>query len=75
MKNNMKDEMNEGVDLVKNVEEADSYPPASKQYPNARKYMTYESISTGVGGKKYWPLRSLVSVASVASPTRCVNAK
>jgi hypothetical protein len=40
------------VDLVKNVEEADYYPAASKQYPNARKYMTYESISTGVGGKK-----------------------
>lgn len=45
-------EMNEGVELVKNVEEADSYPAASKQYSNARKYMTYESISTGVGGKK-----------------------
>ena len=45
-------EMKEGVELVKNVEEADSYPPASKQYPNAAKYMTYESISTGVGGKK-----------------------
>ena len=45
-------EENEGVDLVKNVEEADYYPSADKQYPNARKYMTYESISTGVGGKK-----------------------
>jgi hypothetical protein len=45
-------EENEGVDLVKNVEEADYYPAADKQYPNARKYMTYESISTGVGGKK-----------------------
>lgn len=45
-------EENEGVELVKNVEEADSYPSADKQYPNARKYMTYESISTGVGGKK-----------------------
>lgn len=52
MKNNMEDEMNEGVDLVKNVEEADYYPAASKQYPNARKYMTYESLQTGVGGKK-----------------------
>lgn len=40
-----------GVELVKNVEEASYYPPSDKQYPNARKYMTYESISTGVGGK------------------------
>lgn len=40
------------VDLVKNVEEAPAYPSANKQYPNAMKYMTYESISTGVGGKK-----------------------
>lgn len=40
-----------GVELVKNVEEASPYPPEDKQYPNARKYMTYESISTGVGGK------------------------
>tara|TARA_R110000822_G_scaffold53522_4_gene138036 strand:+ start:1039 stop:1206 length:168 start_codon:yes stop_codon:yes gene_type:complete len=44
-------EMDESVDLVKNVEEVNAYPDASKQYPNARKYMTYESISTGVGGK------------------------
>lgn len=51
MKDNM-EEKNEGVDLVKNVEEADYYPAADKQYPNARKYMTYESISTGIGGKK-----------------------
>jgi hypothetical protein len=41
----------EGVQLVKNVEEAPAYPPVDKQYPNARKYMTYDSISTGVGGK------------------------
>ncbi len=51
MKDNM-EEMNEGVDLVKNVEEANYYPAADKQYPNARKYMTYESLQTGVGGKK-----------------------
>jgi hypothetical protein len=51
MKDNM-EEKNEGVDLVKNVEEADYYPAADKQYPNARKYMTYESLQTGVGGKK-----------------------
>ena len=55
MKDNMEnsiDEKNEGVDLVKNVDEVDYYPAADKQYPNARKYMTYESLSTGVGGKK-----------------------
>lgn len=45
-------EGSEGVQVVKNVDEASYYPPADKQYPNARKYMTYESISTGVGGKK-----------------------
>ena len=28
------------------------YPKPEQQYPNAMKYMTYESISTGVGGKK-----------------------
>jgi len=41
-----------GVELVKNVEEANPYPSADKQFASARKYMTYESISTGVGGKK-----------------------
>jgi hypothetical protein len=45
-------EDNNGVELVKNVEEVSYYPSADKQYANARKYMTYESISTGVGGKK-----------------------
>ena len=39
-------------EYVKSVDEVDPYPLADKQYPNARKYMTYESISTGVGGKK-----------------------
>jgi hypothetical protein len=39
------------VQVVESVDEADYYPAADKQYPNARKYMTYESISTGVGGK------------------------
>jgi hypothetical protein len=42
----------EGVDLVKNVEEANPYPSVDKQFAGARKYTTYESISTGVGGKK-----------------------
>lgn len=40
------------VELVKNVEEVSAYPSADKQYPNAGKYMTYESLQTGVGGKK-----------------------
>ena len=40
-----------GVELVKNVEEADFYPNADKQFASNRKYMTYDSISTGVGGK------------------------
>ena len=46
------DKMNEGVELVKNVEEVPAYPSADKQYPSAQKFMTYESISTGAGGKK-----------------------
>jgi len=40
------------VTVVKNVEEAEYYPPADKQFESNRKYITYESISTGVGGKK-----------------------
>jgi hypothetical protein len=50
----MKDMEDNGkdVDLVKNVEEANFYPNADKQFASNRKYMTYESISTGVGGKK-----------------------
>ncbi len=39
-------------EYVKSVDEVDSYPLADKQFPSNRKYMTYESISTGVGGKK-----------------------
>lgn len=27
------------------------YPAADKQYPEARRYMTYESIQTGAPGK------------------------
>ncbi len=46
------DKMDKDVELVKNVEEVESYPLADKQFPSNRKYMTYESISTGVGGKK-----------------------
>jgi hypothetical protein len=49
--NEMMDDDN-GVELVKNVEEAPAYPSADKQFASNRKYMTYESISTGVGGKK-----------------------
>lgn len=40
------------VVLVKNVEEADYYPAEDKQFESNRKYMTYESITTGAGGKK-----------------------
>ena len=52
MKNHEMMESDEGVELVKNVEEAPAYPSADKQYPSATKFMTYDSISTGVGGKK-----------------------
>jgi hypothetical protein len=48
----MEDMDNGGVELVKNVEEVEAYPLADKQFASNRKYMTYESISTGVGGKK-----------------------
>ena len=51
MKNHEMMESDEGVQLVKNVEEANAYPSADKQFASNRKYMTYESISTGVGGK------------------------
>jgi len=40
------------VVIVKNVEEAEYYPAADKQFESNHKYTTYESISTGVGGKK-----------------------
>jgi hypothetical protein len=52
--NNMKNMMDDegGVELVKNVEEASAYPSADKQYPSVAKFMSYEAISTGVGGKK-----------------------
>jgi hypothetical protein len=39
-------------EYVKSVDEVDPYPLADKQFASNRKYMTYESISTGVGGKK-----------------------
>jgi hypothetical protein len=39
-------------EYVKSIDEVDSYPSADKQFPSNRKYTTYESISTGVGGKK-----------------------
>lgn len=44
--------MDKKVTVVKNVEEAEYYPAADKQFESNRKYMTYDSISTGVGGKK-----------------------
>ena len=46
------DKMDKDVELVKNVEEVNFYPNVDKQFASNRKYMTYESISTGVGGKK-----------------------
>lgn len=46
------DKMDKDVELVKNVDEVDFYPNADKQFASNRKYMNYESISTGVGGKK-----------------------
>lgn len=44
--------MAEKVTVVQNVEEAKYYPPKDKQFESNYKYTTYESISTGVGGKK-----------------------
>jgi hypothetical protein len=44
--------MAEKVVVVKNVEEAEYYPAADKQFESNRKYTTYDSITTGVGGKK-----------------------
>jgi hypothetical protein len=37
----------ESEDWVESV-----YPKPEQQYPNAMKYMTYDSLQTGVGGKK-----------------------
>ncbi len=48
----MDKDMKGDVELVKNVEEVSAYPSADKQYPSAAKFMSYEAISTGVGGKK-----------------------
>jgi hypothetical protein len=45
-------ENGKAFEYVKNVEEVEAYPLADKQFASNRKYMTYESISTGVGGKK-----------------------
>ena len=39
-------------EYVKSVDEVDAYPLADKQFASNRKFMTYESISSGVGGKK-----------------------
>ena len=39
-------------EYVKSVDEASAYPSADKQYPSVAKFMTYESLQTGVGGKK-----------------------
>lgn len=44
--------MAEKVTIVQSVDEAKYYPAEDKQFESNRKYTTYESISTGVGGKK-----------------------
>lgn len=48
----MEEENGRDFDLVKSVDEVPPYPSPDKQFASNRKYMTYESISTGVGGKK-----------------------
>ena len=37
---------------IENEDEGAVYPPADRQAPSNRKYMTYESIQTGAPGKK-----------------------
>jgi len=37
---------------IENEDEGAIYPPADRQAPSNRKYMTYESIQTGAPGKK-----------------------
>lgn len=41
-----------GAQAVYSIDEPNYYPSEDKQYPNARKYMSYDSILTGVGGKQ-----------------------
>lgn len=36
---------------IESDDEAVAYPPADRQAPSNRKYMTYESIQTGAPGK------------------------
>jgi hypothetical protein len=37
---------------IENEDEDVVYPPADRQAPSNRKYMTYDSIQTGAPGKK-----------------------
>lgn len=37
---------------IENEDEGAVYPPADRQAPSNRKYMTYDSIQTGAPGKK-----------------------
>ena len=37
---------------IENEDEGVIYPPADRQAPSNRKYMTYDSIQTGAPGKK-----------------------
>jgi hypothetical protein len=37
---------------IESDDEGVTYPPADRQFPSNRKYMTYDSIQTGAPGKK-----------------------
>ena len=41
----------ENYAAVEAAESIPAYAPADKQYPNAAKYTTYESLQTGAMGK------------------------
>lgn len=44
---------NNGISIeIESEDEEAIYPPADRQAPSNRKYMTYESIQTGAPGKK-----------------------
>lgn len=44
--------MDEKVTTVQSVDESPEYPSADKQFDSNCNYMTYESISTGVGSNR-----------------------
>jgi hypothetical protein len=47
----MKDSQNGKMDSMGLEEDLMPYPSPDKQYPNAAKYSSYESIQTGAMGK------------------------